>query len=492
MGRFQYIVMLISLLVYTALCDSRVSGKDGTSSSKNTSQSADSDNEVVAAKKSASAAVATAATSIPNSVAPTSTAKGQTSAGYESDEDEWEDKSSATDTTQSADIGLTNLTQPTITLPYASLQMQVFNTTSDRTPLFYAPAATLMPPEFARDPGSVSVSVESNTRCLRIIMKLCTPSSCTSSSNVRYYWDLYMNLAVGAYSRVFPLKLQWMLLGHSTNDSTPTITTSLWQPMTTIPPTASVRLCYPTDAAYNKQLTALRNDSAQFASRLFVSLAVTAPRVRTAPFCIDTKYLPNNTIVNAMAERFASGHNYIYMQSSEYASFTKTVVAASVEKMLGGDEFVEDVERDSLVSEMSAVFPFNTTTTKNFTADMWAATYWPTERPDIKARRLDSILGTNRIWVRQMVPYRFNFPAPRPLREAFYAAINNYEMYVSDEDFKVHLNPRPVYRVNLQVLRQDAPVCSGNISLTRRNSGYTGTVPLSVGGKIVFDDGTTL
>ncbi|XP_055355648.1 uncharacterized protein LOC129600983 [Paramacrobiotus metropolitanus] len=180
------------------------------------------------------------------------------------------------------------------------------------------------------------------------------------------------------------------------------------------------------------------------------------------------------------------------MQPSEYASFTKTLVAASVEKVLGEDEFVEDVEMDRLVREMSAVFLFNTTTTKNFTADMWAATYWPTERPDIKVRRLDSILGTNRIWVRQMVPYRFDFPAPRPLREALRAASNNYEMYVSDEDFKVHLNPRPVYRVNLEVLRQDTPICNGHISFTSRNSGYTGTIPASVSGKIVFDDGTTL
>ncbi|XP_055356660.1 uncharacterized protein LOC129601791 isoform X2 [Paramacrobiotus metropolitanus] len=426
MSRFRYSVLLISLLVYTVDCDSAVSGIDNASS--------------------------------------------------------------ALGTTQNTDIRSVNSTQRTFEVPYRSMQIEAFNTTSDRTPLFHAPLARLLRHYY----DSAAVSVEPNTGCLFVTVKLSKPYN-DKEEPVRDYVSNEISSRVGLFSKIYPLKLKFFLVGYTAYGSKQTITTTGWQPMTSYSQsvTLTMNMSCPGDVAWNETLSALQNDPANFASRLFLAFAQTAPTVRSAPMCIDTKHLPYDAIINASMERLSTGQNYVYMQPSDYTNFTKTLVAIAVEKMLDKNEFVDEDEMDKLVSEVSVLFPFSTTTSDNFTAEMWAATISATERADIKLRRLDDVLSRYRTWVSLMAAGGkwAHSLAPDLLWRAFTEVRQDSRMDVIDG--KAVLKALPMYRVNLEVLRLNAPVCIGNVSFTRISAEYTGTAPANVD-EIVLDDGNTL
>ncbi|XP_055357962.1 uncharacterized protein LOC129602820 [Paramacrobiotus metropolitanus] len=373
----------------------------------------------------------------------------------------------------------------TIKIPYDRVQIQVFSNPSDRTPLFYASAPRLLSSALV----SASVTVEPNTNCLLgsvTITRVEDEWAFTGFARDQASWLMYLRVQ----AKLPPFDFKWMLVGYSTNDSTPTTTTSAWQFLTNWDPTASVRIACPKDATYNDTMW---DDSGIVASRLFVAFAIDSS-VRSTLLCIDTTHLPNNTIVNFVAERLSAGQNHVFMSAKDYNSFTKTLVAGAVEKLLGENEFVEDDEMERLERErkMEAVFPYNCTTTANFTSEMWGATFWSTERPDVKARRLDDVLRSHREWVRERMNGT-NSTAPISVILAYDEVIEAHELYFRDNakrvSGEVHLNELTVYRVNLEVFRQNTPICIGNVTVSTKGANYTAAVPANVGEKIVFDDG---
>ncbi|XP_055328170.1 uncharacterized protein LOC129581230 [Paramacrobiotus metropolitanus] len=375
-----------------------------------------------------------------------------------------------------------------IKIPYDRIQIQVFSKISDRTPLFYAPVGRLLTSTLV----SASVTIEPNTNCLFgsvTITRVEDEWAFTGFARDQASWLMYLRVQ----AKLPPFDFKWMLVGYSTNDSTPTTTTSAWQFLTNWDPTASVRIACPTDATYNDTM---RDDSGIVASRLFVAFAIDSS-VRSTLLCIDTTHLPNNTIVNFVAERLSAGQNHVFMSAKDYNSFTKTLVAGAVEKLLGENEFVEDDEMERLERErkMEAVFPYNCTTTANFTSEMWEATFSSTERPDVKARRLDAVLSDHGDWVREMLN-GIHSTAPIPVMQAYNEVLEDDDLYFTDiakyTSGKVHLKELYVFYVNLEVLRQKTPICIGNVTITPKSANYTAAVPADVGDKIVFNDGTSL
>ncbi|XP_055330096.1 uncharacterized protein LOC129582584 isoform X2 [Paramacrobiotus metropolitanus] len=467
MGRLWHTVLLISLLVYVANCDNAVAGEDEISSATDTAPKANTaDNEIPLPKRLSSDE---GVTSSPDSASSTSVSENQKSPNA----------TAISSRSVSNPNGIIDLTMPMFTVPYDSFQIQVFNTTSDGSTLFYAPAATLLP-----DGASIGVNDETNSNCLFVSFKLWDKPYIAA---VRDYVNKYVPPAAKSF-RVFPLPFKWMLVGYSTNGFSRAIKNTAWQPIANMPPTVSVCIHCPTVAACNETLTALQTDSTKFASRLFLSFATSAPNARSSPVCVDAERLPKNEIVSALSERFAKGEKYIFMQPSDYANFTKTVVAAAVERALTENEFVDDEEMGRLAREMSNVFAYNTTTTENFTPEMWAATYWKSERPDMKASRLESVLGQNRAWVSQKMYADYGYTINTKLSSAFNQAYDELiqsgeEMYWDD---KVLLRPMPMYRVSLDALRPNALICNGEAIITSSSADYT--VVANVGGAL-SDDG---
>ncbi|XP_055330202.1 uncharacterized protein LOC129582655 [Paramacrobiotus metropolitanus] len=464
MGRFWHIVLLLSQLVYAANCDNAIAGEDALSSTVDTTLDADTASNEIPYPKKSLFDERIFSRSIPGNMS------SSPASGRQKSPSVTVIKSSAVST----DYGIINLTKPMFTLPYDNFQIQVFNASANRSLLFYAPAVTLLP-----NASSISVNAATNASCLSVSFKLWDESYIAA---VRDYISKHVPSAGGANSKVVPLPFKHMLVGYYTNGFSRTMKKTPWKIIDHRDPTASACIRCPTDAACNEMLTALQSDSATFASRLFVSFAISYRFLQSALICIDTKHLPNNPIVNAFSKRFATGRNYIFMQPSDYANFTKTLVATAIEKVLGEDDFVVDAIMDRLVREISDAFPFNTTTTGNFTTEMWAATYWENERPDKKAHRLERIFGTNRTWVRQKMFADYGNSTNPALTSALNQAYDELirsdkEMYWSDD--KVILKSMPVYRVNLDFLHQNAPVCKWPFAMVNSTADYT--VVASVG-----------
>ncbi|XP_055330122.1 uncharacterized protein LOC129582603 [Paramacrobiotus metropolitanus] len=461
MHSFWFFVLIgSSLFVWAVMCDGDIS-EDGERSA-NASQSAELDNEIPVRKKS-----------------PTDVLSGKRGSA---------NVPAFSSRTISSPNGVIDLSVPMFAVQYGSFQIQAFNTTnpvSDASAIYYAPAATLLP-----DAAAVSLNAEADKNCLFISLKLWDKPY---HDAVRNYVSYYINSNPIITSAIFPLPFKWMLVGYSNNGFTRTMKNTAWQSIANMPPSISMCIRCSTSAACNDALATLQYDSAKFASRVFVSFKSEEPVSRRVPLCIDPQHLPRNAFISALSKN-ASGRNYMFMKTSDYANFTKTLLAAAVEKMVDEGEFVDDDEIDRLASEMSAFFPYNVTTIRNLTPEMWAATYWKNERPDIKARRLDSILGSYRPWVRQQVDSGYigyettlvSDPVPYSAEviHAYHEMMNSMEMFWNDNNQLV-LDKLPIYRVNLDVFRQKAPVCKGSVHISSSTADYT--VPANVGGGVSDD-----
>ncbi|XP_055355085.1 uncharacterized protein LOC129600554 isoform X2 [Paramacrobiotus metropolitanus] len=362
----------------------------------------------------------------------------------------------------------------TFSIPNDSFQILIFNTTSTASYpiMYYTPAVTLLP-----DATEIMLNPESGANCVFIELKL------WDKAFVSGVQDFVIESTQDPQTVIAPIPFKWILVAYSVDRYNISIKDSSWQPIANMPPTVSVCIRCPTPAACNETKTAIQTDSAGFASHLFVSFAMQSPVSRKIPFCIDKSVLPYNAISDLIIERSAI-QNYIFMRPGDYTSFVQTLIRNAVDQGLGTNEFVGANQMDKLISETYNLIPYNATTAANFTDDMWAALYWGDgERPDEKARRLQTILGhasaglLNTVDERADVSHRngsLRSGDSRSVAKAVDEIRSSSGGIYWNGDLLV-IKPFPVFRVSLEAFLQKKPVCSGFVRIMSSLSDYAVT-----------------
>ncbi|XP_055350877.1 uncharacterized protein LOC129597388 [Paramacrobiotus metropolitanus] len=165
-----------------------------------------------------------------------------------------------------------DLSAPSFTVPYNSLQIAIFNKTSPapHPTFYYAPVATLLP-----DATEIFLDPASGTNCVFVEIKL------WDKDYVSAIQDAVIQRTKDPQTVVSLIPFQWTRIEYAPNSAAPSFSNSSisWQPFTStpLPPTLSLCIRCQTPAACNETKTALQSDSARFASHLFVSFSPNMP-----------------------------------------------------------------------------------------------------------------------------------------------------------------------------------------------------------------------
>ncbi|XP_055355093.1 uncharacterized protein LOC129600561 [Paramacrobiotus metropolitanus] len=377
---------------------------------------------------------------------------------------------------------LLNLTAPSFSIPYGSFQIQIFNVTSPtlQTVLYYAPAVTLLP-----DATEIMLNTENGANCLFVEVKLWDKPYLAAIQN-------FVRSTQDPQTAIFPLPFKFAQAEYSPNGFTRGIKNSSWQPIAGMPPAVSLCIRCPTPAACNDTKMAIQTDSASFASHLFVTFAIQEPF--PSELCFDRKG-PFSAITNSVMVQSAV-RNYTVMRPDDFRNFVRVFVGDAIQHTLGRNAIVVADDVEKVINRTYFRFPHYSTTTAELDNAMWEALYWDeSERPDRKARRLESVLGNGKAWLK------------KTLEESSAANNRNDSIRSRDsqnltealDEFKsassgIYWNgdrilpkPFPVYVISLDLLNMNLPFCIGSIDFVNSSYQYTVTANL---GKSVSDTAT--
>ncbi|XP_055346086.1 uncharacterized protein LOC129593672 isoform X2 [Paramacrobiotus metropolitanus] len=270
-----------------------------------------------------------------------------------------------------------DVSSPTFTVPYDGRQIGIFraaSNTADPT-FFFAPMATLL-----SDSTEVIYDNIIDSYYLELTIKMWDDDFVQQVKN-------YIKKETGTETvRVFPLPFLWMHVEYSVGSYH---ARTSWQPITNLPQTLVFRIRCSTGADCTEAQRSLRNGTGTtFTVHLHFAFNLPSVNPRQLRVDVNKMHLQDAPIFRAVIKEFAG---YVFLRKEDYSALLHQMLTNCLNIALELDEYVDYEQYLEHLAQLMPVIRKNITSSTQFTAAMWQATYWPGthQQPDVAMYCLD-------------------------------------------------------------------------------------------------------
>ncbi|XP_055345116.1 uncharacterized protein LOC129592975 [Paramacrobiotus metropolitanus] len=259
-----------------------------------------------------------------------------------------------------------------------------------------------------------------------------------------------------------------------------------WQRIAHFPQLIQISIPCETVADCRNVRESIQADREAFAARLTLSFRFQTPQNREIAFCSHQHHFHHSSVFHSIVEQKAA-YEYVFLPEMDYQELIQEIVQSAIEDTLQTGEFVDDAELELAKKQMAALLRYNTTSSAEFTENMWNATYWrgADRRPDEQYKYLTASLGSRtQHKTRSAKSSTLSIQLDEKVAHLAgpLAELDEGRSGVEWNGREIFIRPRTMYCLNLKKLHEEVTLAHNiSVHISRHDADYTASVRVGSG-----------